>query len=90
LYLLYYLLPIYQAAIWIRTYVEAWKESTTIVLWKQGKPSYKAPKAYRLIALLNTMAKVFTAIVTKNITRMVEKGRLLPNNHYGGEVGRGG
>jgi len=83
-----YLLPIYQAAIRIRTYFDTWKESITIVLQKQGKPSYEAPKAYRPIALLNTMAKVFTAIVAENITRMVEKGRLLPDNHYGGRPGR--
>jgi len=83
-----YLSSIYQATIWTGNYVDAWKESTTIVLQKQGKPSYGVPKAYRLIALLNTMAKVFRAIVAKNITRMVEKGRLLPDNHYVCRPGR--
>jgi len=68
-----YLLYIYQAALRTGTYMDAWREFTTIVLQKQGKPSYEAPKAYRPIALLCTMAKVFTAIIAENIKRMVEK-----------------
>ena len=68
--------------------MDAWREFTTIVLQNQGKPSYKAPKVYRPIALLYTMAKVFMAIIAKNITQMVEKGWLLPNNHYRGRPGR--
>jgi len=83
-----YLLQIYQAVIWTGAYVDAWREFTTIVLRKQGKPSYKDPKAYRPIALLSTLSKVFTAIIAKNVMRMVEKGRLLPDNHYEGRPGR--
>ena len=40
-----------------------WKTFTTVVLHKPGKPHYDVPKAYRPIALLNTMWKVLTTIV---------------------------
>ena len=83
-----YLIQIYQASICLKAYVEAWKEFTTIVLRKPGKPSYKVPKAYRPIVLLCTLAKVFTAIITENVMHMVEKCRLLPDNYYRGRPGR--
>jgi len=34
------------------------------------------------------LAKVFTEIITENVMCMVEKGRLLLDNHYGGRPGR--
>ena len=43
-------------AIWDRNmYYAPWKEFTTVVLRKPGKPRYDTPKAYRPIALLNTL-----------------------------------
>lgn len=38
--------------------------------------------------LLCTMAKVFTAIVTEDISYLVKKELLLPANHFGGRPGR--
>ena len=35
-----------------------WKQATGIILKKQGKPDYSAPKAYRVILLLNCLGKV--------------------------------
>jgi len=32
---------------------------------KPGKASYEVPKAYRLIAFLNTMVKLFSAIIAE-------------------------
>jgi len=34
------------------------------------------------------LAKLFTAIIAENITRLVEKEQPLPENHYGGRPGR--
>ena len=42
------------------------------------------PKAYRPIALLNTMWKVITAIIANHITYVTEKYQLLLANHFGG------
>ena len=65
-----------------------WKVSITVVLRKPGKPHYDVPKAYRPIALLNTMWKILTAIIASHITFLTEKHKLLPPNHFGGRPGR--
>ena len=69
-------------------FYKPWKSSTTVVLRKPGKPRYDVPKAYRPIALLNTMWKVLTAIVAEQLTFVTEKHSLLPENHFGGRPGR--
>ncbi|KAG5219496.1 RNA-directed DNA polymerase from transposon X-element [Salix suchowensis] len=53
---------IYEAAFQLNHYPQVWKRWTTIVLKKPGKPRYDLAKAWRPIALLNTMAKVLTAL----------------------------
>jgi len=65
-----------------------WKMFTTVVLRKPGKPRYNIPKAYRPIALLNTMWKALTAIVADQLTFAMEKYQLLPATHFGGRPGR--
>ncbi|KAF7783210.1 hypothetical protein Agabi119p4_2586 [Agaricus bisporus var. burnettii] len=61
-----------------------WKTFTTVVLRKPGKPSYETPKAYRPIALLCTMAKLLTSIVTEEVSHAMEKHNDIPRTHYGG------
>ena len=82
-----YLLHIYRAIIKIGKYYGPWREFITVVLRKPGKPSYETPKAYRPIALLSTIAKVLTAIVAEDISRLAELHQLLPKNHFGGRPG---
>ncbi|KAF8268519.1 hypothetical protein EI94DRAFT_1467624, partial [Lactarius quietus] len=50
--------PIYMATLDKGWYYSPWKAFTTIVLRKPSKPRYDVPKAYRPIALLNTLSKV--------------------------------
>ena len=76
--------PIYVAMLDKNLHYDPWKTFTTVVLWKPGKPHYDVPKAYRPIALLNTMWKVLTTIVADQITFLTEKHQLLPKNHFGG------
>jgi hypothetical protein len=64
------LISIYQAVLELDLYYEPWKEFTTVVLRKPGKPSYEAPKAYRPIALLSTLAKTLTSIIAENISNL--------------------
>jgi len=66
------------------TYYHSWQESTTCILRKPGKPNYEIPKAYCPIALLCTMAKVLTSIVSKNLTMATEQNQLLPETHFRG------
>ena len=82
------LTKIYRAILNLGTYFDPWREFTTIVLRKPGKPCYEIPKAHRPIALISTMAKVLTAIVAENLSRIVEQHHLLPKTHFGGRPGR--
>jgi hypothetical protein len=82
---LYY---IYTAIIKLGIYYNPWKTFTTVVLQKPGKPKYNIPKAYRPIALLNTLAKLLSAIVAEQLMFYTEKYNLLPPNHFGGRVKR--
>lgn len=61
---------------------------TTVVLHKPRKPCYNNPKAYRPIALLNTMSKVLTAIKADLMSFYMETHHLLLMHHFGGRPGR--
>ncbi len=83
-----YLLHIIKAIIDKGLYYDPWRESTTVVLCKPGKPNYQLAKAYRPIALINTLAKVVTDIVATDISYLAEKFELIPKTHFGGRPGR--
>ena len=80
--------PIYSAIIEHNIYYAPWKQSTTVVLRKPGKPRYDTPKSYRPIALLNTMCKVLTAIMADLMTFYTEMHNLLLAHHFGRRSGR--
>lgn len=82
-----YLGPIFWATFTLGIYPERWKLSETLVLRKPGKPDYALTKVYRPIALLNTIAKVLSLRVAKDLTYMTEHHNLLPANHFGGRPG---
>ena len=82
-----YLLPLFNAAVNLHTYYDPWRESTTVILRKPGKPDYSIPKAYRPIALLNTTAKLLSAIVADRASYILETHNLLPATHFGGRPG---
>lgn len=48
------------------------RQSTTIVLKKPGKDDYTVPKAYRPIALLNTIGKLIDSIIARRISYITE------------------
>ena len=64
-------------------YPGEWTESTTIVLRKPGKPSYEEPKAYRPIAPLNTLGKLFSSIVADKLSHFCETRNVFPPNQFG-------
>lgn len=61
----------------------SFKESLTIVLRKPQKPSYDTPKAYRPIALLNTIGKLLEKLVANRISKATEQHNLLPEEQMG-------
>ena len=83
-----HLLPVFNAVFTLKMYYEPWRESITVILRKPGKPDYSTPKAYRPIALLNTTAKLLSAIVAERTSYTLEAHNLLPNTHFGGRPGR--
>ena len=64
------------------------KASITCVLRKPQKKDYSQPKAYRPIALLNTVGKVLEKILAQRLTSAAEKNRLLPDTQMGARAGR--
>src|SRR5260370_38855226 len=79
---------IYSAIYDRKLHYEPWKQFTTIVLHKPGQPKYDVPKAYRPIALINTMWKGLMAIIADQLKFYAEKNRLLLDHHFGGRLGR--
>jgi hypothetical protein len=82
------LYSIYTAIIRKGLYYNPWRQFMTVILHKPGKPNYNMPKAYRPIALLNTMAKLLSVVVSKQLMFYAEKYTLLPANHFRGRVKR--
>jgi len=60
-----------------------YKESTTVVLRKDGKKDYSLLGSYRPIALENTLAKVIEKILVDHISSTAEEHLLLPWNQMG-------
>lgn len=65
-------------------YPQHFRQSITVVLRKPGKEDYSQPKAYRPIALLNTIGKALEAVVGTRLMFLAEKFNLLPFSHVGG------
>lgn len=60
------------------------KETVTVVLRKPGKDDYTQPRAYRPIALLNTLGKALEAIIANRLAYIADSHQLLPSRHTGG------
>lgn len=67
-----------------------WKQARTVVIPKPGKPDYTAPSAYRPIALLNTLSKLYEKLLTKHLSEQVERQQLLHDGHYRGRPNKSG
>lgn len=60
------------------------RSAATIALRKSGKGDYTVPKAYRPIALLNTIGKIMDAIIARRLSFVAETYDILPATHFGG------
>jgi hypothetical protein len=61
-----------------------WRQATGAILKKQNKPDYTAPKAYRIIALLNCLGKISEKIIATRLSYLAETTDLLDNEQMGG------
>jgi ribonuclease HI len=67
----------------------AWRIATTVIIRKFGKPDYTNPGAYRPIALLSTISKVFESTIADRLTFWAETKYVIPDGHLGGRRGKG-
>ena len=51
---------------------------------KPSKANYAVPKAYCLIALLNTISKVIDAVIARRLSYLVKTYYVLPPTYVGG------
>ena len=81
------LLPLYNQCLKSGIHLEAFKRSTTVVLWKPNKGDYRLAKAYRPVALLNTLGKAMESVMARRISWMAETYQLLLRTLLGGRKG---
>ena len=60
------------------------KESISVIIPKPGKPSYSAPKAFRPIALLNTLGKLIEKMLSNRIQHDMIAYDIVDPNQFGG------
>ena len=82
------LATIYTSICLLDYYPTKFRNINQVVIRKPGRPSYEEANAYRPIALIETLAKVQSTIVTEDLTFICEKYDLLPAGQFGGRPGR--
>lgn len=67
---------------------QAWKQAVTVMIPKPGKSDYTQASAYRPIALLVTLSKIYEKLLTVHLSGQAEHLKLLHDGHYGGRPDR--
>ncbi len=79
---------LFQACFDLGHHPRFFKEANTVILKKPNKPDYSEPKAYRPIALLDTLGKALETVISKRLSRLAESYSLLPQQQMGARKGR--
>ncbi|KAF8700500.1 hypothetical protein AX14_000767 [Amanita brunnescens Koide BX004] len=69
------------------TWPTHFKDSISVIIPKPNKPDYTIPKAYRPIALLNTLGKLLTKILANRLQHDAAEFGLLHRDQFGGIKG---
>ena len=86
-YILPHLLPLYNQSLKSGIHLKAFKHSITVALRKPNKGNYRLAKAYRPVALLNTLGKAMESVMARRMSWMAETYQLLPRALLGGRKG---
>ena len=70
------------------THPRCWKQATGAILKKPGKPDNSAPKAYRVISLLNCLGKVSERLLAQRLAFLAETTSLLHPSQIGGRLSK--
>ena len=81
------LLPLYNQCLKSGIHLKTFKHSITVVLWKPNKGDYRLAKAYRPVALSNTLGKAMESVMARRMSWMAETYQLLPRTLLGGQKG---
>lgn len=81
-----YFFRVYSVLINLGYHPTCWKTATGAILPKTNKPDYAAPKAYRIITLLNCLGKLSERIVAKRLGFWAETTNLLSKTQIGGRL----
>lgn len=79
---------LFQRCLTLAYHPRQFKTSTTVVLKKPQREDYTKAKAYRPIALLNTLGKLLERIVADRISQATETHHLLPDYQMGARRSR--
>ncbi|KAF8703921.1 hypothetical protein AX14_014102 [Amanita brunnescens Koide BX004] len=69
------------------TWPTHFKDSFSVIIPKPNKPDYSIPKAYRPIALLNTLGKLLTKILANRLQHDTAEHGILHRDQFGGIQG---
>ena len=83
-----WLSTIYNAICTLNHYPTLFGKIQQVVLPKPNRATYELPNSYRPIALIETIAKVQSIIVTEDLSYECEAFNLLPDYQFGGRPGR--
>jgi hypothetical protein len=83
-----FLTPLFNACLRRGHFPTEWRSATTAIIRKANKPDYSDPNAYRPIALLCTLGKLFEKILNERLIHWIETKEVLPQGHLGGRRGR--
>jgi len=76
-----------QACWRISYYPARFRKARTVALRKPSKGDYTNPRAWRPIALLNTVGKIIEAITASQLRRLAEQHGMLPDYQMGAREG---
>jgi hypothetical protein len=68
---------LFNTTVYIRYYLKAWKEAIILALQKPNKEDYTIVRAYRSIALLNTIEKLLELIISYKLLLLTKSKALL-------------
>lgn len=77
----------FDACVLLQHYHQHFEHSATVVIPKPGKPSCKETKAYRPMALMNTIGKILDSVMARRLQYYTEQYHLLPRKPYGRSEG---
>lgn len=85
-----HIVQLYTTSMELAYLLESWRIAKIIAMAKPNKKNKTLPNAYRPISLIPTISKGLEAVVANRMTYLAETYSLLPENHFGLELGKDG